>query len=74
MSMSNSVPVPAAGFVCPEIGASDLKAARDFLTSFRDGPSPASPAPRPLNRPGDRKPPAVSNGIARARLRHKANS
>jgi hypothetical protein len=61
MSMSNSMPGPA----CPEIEASELKAVRDFLTSFRDD----QPRPRPFARQGERKAPAVSNGIARARFR-----
>ena len=65
MSMSNSVQSPA--LVCPpEIGASELKAVRDFLTSFRDDEHRPS---RPFARQGDRKPPAVSNGITRARFR-----
>jgi hypothetical protein len=71
MSMSNSVQSTGPAFP-PAIEASELKAARDFLTSFR-GDDDRRPA-RAFARPGDRKAPAVSNGITRARLRsaHKA--
>ena len=64
MSMSNSVPAPS--LACPEIEASELKAVRDFLTSFRDE---QPTRPRPFARAGERKAPTVSNGIARARFR-----
>ncbi len=68
--MSMSKTAPALGPANPEIGASELKAVRDFLTSFRDGePHPAGRSPRPFARPGERKSPAVSHGIARARFR-----
>jgi hypothetical protein len=52
-----------------------LKAVRDFLTSFRDeAPATSSSStvtsrPRPFPRHGERKTPAVSNGISRARFR-----
>ncbi len=71
MSMSN--PVPSPGLACPEIEASELKAVRDFLTSFRDEIAPER-RPRPFARPGDRKAPAVSNGITRARFRSGSKS
>jgi hypothetical protein len=68
MSMSKTVPAP--GPANPEIGASELKAVRDFLTSFRDEQQPGVPhSPRPFARPGERKSPTVSHGIARARFR-----
>ncbi len=75
MSMLNSTTSPS--LVCPEIDASDLKAARDFLLSFRDesqAPSQAPSRPRPFPRHGERKAPAVSNGIARARFRSTSSS
>ena len=52
----------------PEIAVSDLKAVRDFLTSFRDEER-ASKSPRNLASPGGAP---VKNGIARARLRSSA--
>lgn len=71
MSMSKSVPTPT--LICPEIDASELKAVRDFLTSFRDESAPER-KPRPFARQGERKAPAVSNGITRARFRSASKS
>jgi hypothetical protein len=50
----------------PEIEESDLKAARDFLTSFRKEERQERLAQRPLDPQG---PVTVRNGIARARHR-----
>jgi hypothetical protein len=50
----------------PEIDESDLKAAREFLTSFRDEERPARMPHIPLTRQGAVP---VRNGIARARVR-----
>ncbi len=72
MSMSKSAPMPMLAY--PEIEASELKAVRDFLTSYRDEAAPNSPRPRPFARAGERKAPAVSNGITRARSRSSSKS
>jgi hypothetical protein len=50
----------------PEIDESDLKAVRDFLTSFRDEERQARVARRPLVMRGNT---VVRNGITRARTR-----
>jgi hypothetical protein len=53
----------------PEIDESDLKAVRDFLTSFRDEERRARTAHATRDGHG---PVAVRNGIARARMRSAA--
>jgi hypothetical protein len=55
----------------PEIDESDLKAAREFLTSSRDEERSARLPHIPLNRQGAVP---VRNGIARARARARTGS
>jgi hypothetical protein len=55
----------------PEIDETDLKAAREFLTSFRDEERKARAARTPLTANG---PVTVRNGIARARMRSAAKT
>jgi hypothetical protein len=55
----------------PEIEQSDLKAARDFLTSLRDEERPSHPAPA---RHEARGAVTVRNGITRARMRSAAKT
>jgi hypothetical protein len=52
----------------PEIDESDLKAARQFLTSLRDEERRARPARIPLEIPGGV---TLRNGITRARQRSR---
>jgi len=51
----------------PEIDESDLKAVREFLTSFRDEERASARTPHSVLGPGGAVP--VRNGIARARMR-----
>jgi hypothetical protein len=64
--MTNPVTSTSNGPVLPEIDESDLKAARRFLTSFRDEERRAR---MPHNLGAAPHGPTVRNGIARARVR-----
>ncbi len=55
----------------PEIEASDLKAARDYLTSIREEQRKDHPTRIPLEATGHVK---LRNGISRARMRSAAKT
>ena len=70
-SVAESSDVPMQTTALPEIEESDLKAAREFLTSIRDDARTGRNPKAVLDLPGTVP---VRNGIARARMRSAAKS